>query len=286
MLILGESGTGKNLLAQAIHNASPRAGKAFVVVNVAAIPETLLEAELFGCVKGAFTGAEDRAGYFEQADGGTLLLDEIGNLSTACQAKILTAIESKRIRRVGGQKDVACNVRLITATNSDLKAAVAEGRFREDLFHHINRLPIKLPPLRERVEDIAPLAERFVEQANAKYGRTVKRIAKDCLARMLDYPWPGNLRELRARIDAAVACCLGEELGIEDVFPELADEAAHTTRPGMELTLETIERRHILKVLKTTGWNITRSAELLAIARPTLHEKIRKYGLQAPCEPC
>jgi len=284
VLVLGESGTGKNLLAQAIHNGSPRAGKAFVAVNVAAIPESLLEAELFGCVKGAFTGAEDRKGYFEQAHGGTLFLDEIGNLSLSCQAKILTAVEAKRIRRLGAQKDTACDIRLIAATNADFKAAVAEGRFREDLLHRLNRLPITLPPLRARAEDIQPLAERFVEQANAKYGRNVKGIAQDCLARMLDYPWPGNLRELRSRVDAAVALCLGEELGIGDVFPELADEPTHVTQPGMELALETMERRHILKVLRTTGWNITRAAELLHISRPTLYEKISRYGLERPSQ--
>ena len=285
VLILGETGTGKNLLAQAIHNASPRRTQPFVPVDVGAMPGTLVEDALFGHEKWAFTGAmEARQGFFELAHRGTLFLDEIGNLSAESQEKILTAVESKRIWRLGSERATDCDVRVISATNSDLKSAIEAGSFRRDLYHRIARLEFRIPPLRERVEDVELLATRFRERASIEFGRNVKRIARDCLARMLDYPWPGNVRELRAKVDAAMVVCAGDELQASDVFPELADEASHVTQPGMELALETMERRHILNVLKTTGWNITRAAELLHIARPTLYEKIRKYGIEHPTQ--
>ena len=285
VLILGETGTGKNLLAQAIHNASPRRKHPFVAVNAAAIPGTLLSAELFGRERGAYTDArEARRGYFEQAHRGTLFLDEIGDLSAESQEKMITAIETKRVQRLGAERPVDCDIRLISATNADIKSAIEEGRFRRDLYHRLARLELRLPPLRDRPEDLEMLAARFVERANVQFSRHVRRVSSECLARMLDYPWPGNVRELRGKIDAAMVTCIEEELQVEDVFPELQDGGSGGTAAGMEFAMETMERRHILKVLKMTGWNITRAAALLHIARPTVYEKLKKFGMRPPAD--
>jgi len=284
VLIVGETGTGKNLVAQAIHNASPRGRgpESFVAVNIAAIPDTLLAAELFGTEEGAYTGAKARAGYFEQADGGTLFLDEIGDLSAECQARILTAVEAKRVQRLGGTKTTDCDVRIVSATNADLKKAIDGGAFRLDLYHRLSRLEIPLPPLRERREDIEMLAQRFTERASVEFGRQVMAISSACLNFMLDYPWPGNVRELRGRIDAAMITCSGTELRTEDLFPDSLKSLSDGTPPEQEFALETVERRHIQKVLDLTDGNITRTAELLGITRPTVYDRIRKYGLSVP----
>jgi len=282
VLLLGETGTGKNLLAQAIHNASRRQGHPFVAVNVGALPHTLVESELFGSEEGAFTGARARRGFFEQAHKGTLFLDEIGTLSPECQHKLLAAVEYRRIQRLGAERALDCDVRLVSATNADLSGAVEAGTFRRDLYHRVARVELRVPPLRERIEDIEALALRFVARGNAEFGRHVRRISEACLARMAEYSWPGNVRELRTRIDSAMLYCGGEELRPDDVFPDHADDASSSTKPGMELAIETVERRHVLKVLKMTGWNITRAADLLHVARQTLYEKIEKYGLSRP----
>ncbi|MFC1805412.1 sigma-54 interaction domain-containing protein [Planctomycetota bacterium] len=285
VLILGENGTGKNLVAQAIHNASPRRRGPFVPVDMGGFQESLFVAELFGRERGAYTDARDaRAGYFEEAEGGTLFLDEIGNLTPSCQEKLLASVERKEIRRVGGSKPIQCDVRLVTATNAELEAAVESGAFRRDLYYRIAQLVIKLPPLRDRLEDIELLAARFLAKANEDNGREVERISKECLTHMLDYPWPGNVRELRIKVNVAMIFCSGDELRVADMFPEQEDDGPHRTAAGMELALETMERRHVSKVLKMTGWNVTRAAELLGISRPTLYKKIMDYKLERPSD--
>ena len=285
IIILGETGTGKNLLAQAIHNASPRRSAPFVPADLVATPQSLLADQLFGHRKGAFTDArEDRQGLFALAHRGTLFLDEVGNLPPEAQQRILTTVDSKRVRRLGDEQVIDCDVRIVSATNRDMQKAVADGEFRQDLFYRLAQLELRVPPLRERVEDIEMLAARFVERANVEFGRNVKRLGRDCLARMCEYPWPGNIRELRAKINAAMVTCLAEELQAEDVFPELVDDASHMTQSGMELALETMERRHVARVLKIAGWNVTRAAELLHISRTTLYEKMKRYDLQAPSQ--
>ncbi|MBM4040508.1 MAG: sigma-54-dependent Fis family transcriptional regulator [Planctomycetes bacterium] len=284
LLILGETGTGKNLIAAAIHNASPRAEGPFVEVNTGAIPQTLAEDALFGHEPEAFTEARTkRRGCFEQAHGGTLFLDEIGNMTADVQAKILTAVERKRIRRLGGENEVQCDVRLVCATKCDVRKAIAAGAFRDDLYYRIAGHEIRVPPLRERREDIPLLAERFIALDNVNYGRSVERASEACMAAMLDHPWPGNVRELRRRIGSAVALCEGAELLPAHVFPETASEsdaAAGGEKQG--LSLAAAERNHMEKVLALTGWNISEAARLLDITRQTLRTKISAYGLRRP----
>jgi transcriptional regulator with PAS, ATPase and Fis domain len=285
VLILGETGTGKNLLAQAIHNASQRQGGAFVEFNTASVPDGLADSELFGHEAGAFTGAGSRhIGLFEQASVGSLFLDEIGNMSLAAQAKILSAVERKRIRRLGGHSEVDCDVRLICATNQDAESAVAEGTLREDLYYRLARSIIRVPPLRDRREDIPLLVQRFIALDNRSYNRAVAGASDDCMARLYDYPWPGNVRELRAKISFAVATCDGDLLHPKHVFPESSgrDNEPEPPTAGEDLSLAAAERRHIARVLATAGWNITRTAELLGTTRPTLRERIHRYGLERP----
>lgn len=284
ILILGETGTGKNLIAAAIHNASPRTDGPFVEVNTGAIPQTLAEDALFGHEPEAFTEARSkRRGYFEQADGGTLLLDEIGNMSAEVQAKILTAVERKRIRRLGGEDEVQCDVRLLCATKCDVRQAIAAGAFRDDLYYRIAGHEIRVPPLRERREDIPVLARRFIALDNVNFNRSVERASDACLAAMLDHTWPGNVRELRRRIGSAVALCEGAELLPAHVFPEGSSQSGEALGGEAQgLSMAAAERRHIEKVLALTGWNISESARVLEITRPTLRSKITLYGLRKP----
>lgn len=293
VLILGETGAGKNLLAQAIHNASPRRDGPLVELNTAGIPQTLAENELFGHEPGAFTGAGGRRqGVFEQASGGTLFLDEIGDMPQDAQAKILSAVERKRVRRLGGDQEIDCDVRLICATNRDVGEAVSTGALREDLCYRLARCVLNVPSLRERLEDIPLLVERFIALDNANYNRAVTGVTQACMARLLDYPWPGNVRELRAKISFAVAICGGTELEPSHVFPEGAvQRALQRAEPAQaadddDLTLATClaaaERHQVAKVLTLSNWNITKAAELLAITRQTLRDRIQKYGLQKP----
>lgn len=287
VLILGDTGTGKNLLAQAIHNASPRQQCPFVEFNTASVPDGLADSELFGHEAGAFTGAGSRhVGLFEQASRGALFLDEVGNMSLAAQAKILSAVERKRIRRLGGDGEVDCDVRLICATNKDVQVAVADGTLREDLYYRLARCVITVPPLRSRREDIPLLIQRFIALDNKSYNRAVTGVSDACMARLLDYPWPGNLRELRAKISFAVAICDGDLLQPSHVFPDAPGQADEPEAPpaAEDLSLAAAERCHIAKVMAMAGWNITRAAELLGTTRPTLRERIHRYGLQKPSD--
>ena len=284
VLIIGETGTGKNLLARAMHNASHRSDGPFVEFNTAAIPSSLAEDTLFGHEPEAFTEAKTRRrGLFERASGGTLFLDEIGNMTLEVQAKILSAVESKKISRLGGEEEVRCDVRMICATNADLTEAISAGDFRSDLYFRLAGHVMRVPPLRERLEDLPMLLERFLKLDNASYNRSVTRVSDACRGMILRHPWPGNIREFRRRLGSAVALCEGPELQPAHVFPEAIGQEPKRQEAGEEpLSLSAIEREHISKVLAMTRWNISEAASLLEISRPTLRKKIKDYGLRKP----
>jgi DNA-binding NtrC family response regulator len=283
VLVTGESGTGKELLARGIHYSSTRAGGPFVAVNCAAIPEHLIESELFGHVKGAFTGAvRDREGRFELADGGTLFLDEIGDLRIDLQAKILRALQERTIDRVGGEKQVDLDVRVIAATNKDLERKVQEGSFREDLYYRLSVVILQMPPLRDRKDDIPLLAEHFLKKFSA--GSTV-RIAPDALALLISYGWPGNVRELENVIERASVLRRSETITREDLPEKLSRSATTASEvllhlPEGGLSLEDLEKDLIVKALAKHKGNQTRAAEYLRITRPTLIYRMEKYGLK------
>ncbi len=277
VLLLGESGTGKELLARAIHTESPRAEGPFVVVSCAALTESLLEGELFGHEKGAFTGATaTRRGKLELAHGGTLFLDEIGDISPKLQLDLLRFLEQHEFRRVGGTEVIRVDARIIAATNRDLRQAVADGRFREDLFYRLNVIPILLPPLRERTEDIPLLVEHFLELLRAETGKAVEGVTREAMGALMARPWPGNVRELRNLLERGVVMARGPYIAAPDL--ELLPAPAS---PGeVPVSLREAERRHIQTVLVRCGWNVTRAARALGIDRVTLHRKIEKYGLR------
>jgi DNA-binding NtrC family response regulator len=291
VLVQGESGTGKELAARAIHELGPRADKPFVPVNCAGIPEGLLESELFGHERGAFTDAvERRIGKFEAASGGTLFLDEIGELAAPLQAKLLRALQERRIERVGGREPIDVDVRVVAATNRDLEREVAEGRFRADLFYRIHVVPLVMPPLRERREDVRPLAEHFLERARADAGRGPARIAPAALAALERYPWPGNVRELGNAIEHAVAFAEGEELRVDDLPPavvrtgrveELRD-AVRSGELGFEEAAADFERELLIEALERFGWNQTQAAGHLRVTRRALKLKMDRLGLKPP----
>jgi len=271
VLIQGESGVGKELAARALHSMSPRAERTFVPVNCAAVSPELIESELFGHVKGAFTGAADsRSGLFVYANGGTLFLDEIGELPLALQTKLLRALEEQRVRPVGSTKEVPVDVRVIAATNRDLQAEVAAGRFREDLYYRLEVLTLTIPPLRERPDDIVPLAEHFNHKLAARIGLPPLDILPEVAARLAGYRWPGNARELRNFIERALI--LGH-------FPVDAEADAVGATKDMPLTLAEVEKRHILAVLRQCQGNKTRAAELLEVSRKTLERKCADWGV-------
>lgn len=272
VLILGESGAGKECIARFLHQQSPRAGKPFRAVNCGAIPDSLFESEMFGHKKGAFTGASgDRSGLFREADGGTLFLDEIGGLGFEMQKKLLRAIEESVVRPVGGNKDVPVNLRLICATNKDLSEAIRTKAFREDLYYRIATVTLTVPPLRERREDILPLARHFARQ----FSDGARTLSPGAEARLMAYEWPGNVRELRGIIQQAVICAGGSEIQADDL--DLPGGAAGRIVVGPQ-TLAESERRHILQVLKDVGGNKTEAAKVLGISRSTLIVKLRSYG--------
>jgi DNA-binding NtrC family response regulator len=291
VLICGESGTGKELAARALHELGPRSGGPFVAVNCAGIPETLIESELFGHERGAFTDArERRIGRFEAASGGTLFLDEIGELAAPVQAKLLRALQERQIDRVGGSAPVPVDVRVIAATHRDLEQEVEAGRFRADLYYRIHVVTLALPPLRERREDIRLLAEHFLTHARAEAGRGPVRIAPRALAALERHPWPGNARELANALERAVALSDRDVLEVEDLPPGIlragqAEELRESVRSGaigVEAAAAGFERELLLEALERCGWNQTRAAEQLQITRRALKLKMDRHGLQPP----
>ena len=288
VLITGENGTGKDVLAHEIHARSLRSDKPMVAVDAGAITETLFESELFGHVKGAFTDAHtDHAGKFEQADGGTLFLDEIGNIPLHLQAKLLRAIQSRSVVPVGGTEARPVNIRLICATNMDLEALVREGRFREDLYYRINTVHIALPPLRERKEDIVPLAQMFMERFARKYHRSLAGIAPDAAQALTECRWSGNIRELQNCIEKAVILSDGSVLTAKDLQIDARSSSPVTPGsssviPGLTRNLlhdEAEEERLVRDALARSGGNISAAARMLGVSRPTLYAKLKKYGL-------
>ncbi|HXG02941.1 MAG TPA: sigma-54 dependent transcriptional regulator [Candidatus Binatia bacterium] len=284
VLIQGETGTGKELVARAIHQASPRAQRPFTVVDCAALPETLVESELFGHEKGAFTGAtQSRRGLLEAAAGSTCLLDEVGELSLPLQARLLRVLQERVIRRVGGTEPIPVDVRIIAATNRDLRKLVDEGRFREDLFYRLNVVTIHVPPLRERAEDIPLLAQHFLRKAATAAGKTVIGLTREALDRLAAYPWPGNVRELEHVIERAVVLTTSTLLTPEDLPRELrlVAPAPPVARPDRRMTLEELKRWYVEQVLAETGGNKARAAELLGIDRRTLYRILRRPAEEA-----
>ena len=280
ILILGESGTGKELLARAIHAESPRSSGPFVPVSCAALTETLLEAELFGHERGAFTGAVSRnKGKFELAHGGTLFLDEIGDISPKLQLDLLRVLEEMHFFRLGGTEPIKVDVRVIAATNRDLQRAVAEGNFREDLYYRLNVIPITLPPLRERREDIPVLVEHFLERLSIETGRKVEGVSRETMDLLMSHSWPGNVRELRNVLERGVVVTSGNILQATDLglTPSRVEERNGGDGGG---SLEDIERRHIAEVLQRTGGNVSQAARILDVDRATLYSKIKKYQLR------
>jgi DNA-binding NtrC family response regulator len=282
VLIQGETGTGKELVARAIHDASPRAGRPFVVVDCAALPETLFESELFGHERGAFTGAfAARRGLLETSVGGTCFLDEIGELTPPLQAKLLRTLQERTIRRVGGNDSIPIDVRVVAATNRELRKLVAEGGFREDLYYRLNVVTITVPPLRERSSDIPRLALHFLETFAHRTGRPVKRLAPEALALLAGYHWPGNVRELEHIIERAVALSPSETLLPDDFPGHLRGESARAPRlPAAGLTLEEVKRWYVNKVLDEAGGNKLRAAELLGIDRRTLYRILERQATE------
>ncbi len=282
VLITGESGTGKELVANAIHQNSPRRDKPFVKVNCAALHENLLESELFGHERGAFTGAAaQRKGRFELAHGGTLFLDEIGDMSPATQAKVLRVLQEGEFERLGGSRTLKVDVRVIAATHRDLEAMVAEGAFRQDLYYRLSVVPVHLPPLRDRPEDIPLLAEHFLRIYAEKNRKPVAGFTPEAMDLLVRHPWPGNVRELQNAVERAVILCLGERITPRELPPALqgpAGDEPQAPTPAGPRTLKDAERELILRTLEETGGNRTRAAQILGISRQTLINKLKEYG--------
>ena len=282
VLITGESGTGKDLVARALHRMGPRKNASLVAINCAAMPETLLESELFGHARGAFTDARvDRTGLFVQAEGGTLFLDEIGDMPLTMQAKLLRALQERKVRPVGGDREIAFDVRVVAATNRDLETAVAEQRFREDLYFRINVIQVAVPPLRARGNDVLLLAQAFVEQFAARSAKKVAGIAASTAERLLAYQWPGNVRELQNGIERAVAVTNYAEITVDDLPERIRNyRSSHVVvaaeDPSELVTMEEVERRYIARVLQAVGGNKALAARVLGMDRKTLYNKLAK----------
>ncbi|HET6585661.1 MAG TPA: sigma-54 dependent transcriptional regulator [Nannocystaceae bacterium] len=284
VLTTGESGTGKELVARALHRRSPRASGPFIAINCAAMPESLLESELFGHVKGAFTDAKgDREGLFQRAHGGTLFLDEIGELPLGLQPKLLRVLQERAIRQVGGREEIPFDARVIAATNRDLEAAVEDGRFREDLYYRINVIQIPVPPLRARGNDVLLLARHFMER-NAKIsGKSVRGFLPAAAERLLAYVWPGNVRELQNCIERAVTLCRYSEITVEDLPDKIRDSrpsrlVLDTDDLSQLVPMEEIERRYVLRVFEAVGQNKSLAAKTLGFNRKTLYRKLQRWG--------
>ena len=285
VLIEGESGTGKELVAHSIHQYSAREDKAFIRVNCAALAESLLESELFGHVRGAFTGAvSHKLGRFELADGGTIFLDEIGEISLATQAKLLRVVQDGEIEKVGDARRIKVDVRIIAATNKDLKKAVEAGEFRHDLYYRLRVVPIFLPPLRERKDDIPLLVEHFVKRFNKEMGRKITRVSPEVMEILLNYDFPGNIRELENIIEHAMVFCTGDVLEAahlqKDILPQKKDVIGKVA--AQEDPIQAMEEALILNVLEQTRWNYKKTAEKLKMSRTTLWRKLKQYGVKKP----
>jgi len=288
VLVRGESGTGKELIARAVHNQSPRATEMFQAVNCAAINENLLESELFGHEKGSFTGAHaEKKGLFEIADRGTLFLDEIAELDVGIQAKLLRALQERKIRRVGGTHEIGVDVRVIAATNRDLRAMVTDGRFRDDLYYRINVLSIDVPPLRERREDIPVLIEYFLKKHTRNTSRLVRGLTAETKKLMSDYSWPGNVRQLESAIERAILLCEGDQITVEDLPSEVRQEVGPASDgafklPAEGINFEEVERNLITQAMEQTDYNITKAAKLLGLTFRTLQYRLEKFGIKKP----
>lgn len=279
VLVQGESGTGKELVAKALHQLSSRKNGAFVPVHCAALSETLLESELFGHEKGAFTGANEvRKGRFELADGGSLFLDEIGEVDASVQVKLLRALEERRFERVGGQKTLEVDTRLITATNRDLKQMVADGTFREDLYYRLNVISIELPPLRERPGDVALLLTHYLDVLSRENERKISSFTSEAVDLLVGYSWPGNVRELRNVVEQMVVLTQGTQIDVADVPPHIRSQHEDASIQLGSMTLSEIEKEAVRQALVATGGNRTRAAEQLGVSRRTLHRKILEFG--------
>lgn len=291
VFITGESGTGKELVARAIHRQSPRRERPFVSVNLAAIPDTLLESELFGYERGAFTGALQRKlGKFELAHGGSLLLDEVGSLRIDLQAKLLRVIQEREVERLGSTRSTPIDVRILAATNQDLKQAVRAGSFREDLYYRLNVVRIDLPPLRDRREDIPLLVDHFLEKYNPRSAKAVREVSPEALGVLMSYPWPGNVRELENIIERSVVLATGPVIHLKDlpmdlVFEDRTTSPARPPSTTLKDALKQIETHLILRALEATGWNQVQAAEQLGIHRNTLLLKLAARGIRRPDRP-
>src|SRR6201982_2589394 len=286
VLIRGESGTCKELIARAIHNQSPRSSEMFQAVNCAAINENLLESELFGHEKGSFTGAHaEKKGLFEVADAGTLFLDEIAELDVGMQAKLLRALQERRIRRVGATHEIPVDVRVVAATNRDLRAMVSDGRFRDDLSYRINVLSIDVPPLRERRDDIPVLIDFFLKKHTRNTSRLIKGLAPETKRMLHDYGWPGNVRQLESAIERAILLCEGDTITPDDLPSKVRQESQAAVTGGFKLpaegiNFEEVEKNLILQAMDQTDYNITKAAKLLGLTFPTLQYRLEKFGIK------
>jgi len=303
VLVTGESGTGKELVARAIHKNSPRSGNAFVAVDCSSLAENLLESELFGHVKGSFTGAiQAKTGLFKVADGGTLFLDEVSNISMATQAKLLRVLQERMVTPIGGTQPIPINIHLVAATNRSLKTMVAEGTFREDLFFRLNIIPIELPPLRERKGDVPLLISHFLKKFTSAVGKTIRGIAPDAMALLESYDYPGNVRELENTIERAVVLAAGEVIHKEDLellaedgggapsddlegyVPHTADELKEMKRHIRDHAVESIEKAFVMSALERNNWNITRAAEETGILRPNFQGMLKRLGISVKAQ--
>jgi two-component system, NtrC family, response regulator AtoC len=291
VLITGATGTGKELAARAIHDLSPRQDGAFVDINCSAIPDTLIEAELFGHQRGTFTGAhENRSGLFEKASGGTLFLDEVDALNLSAQAKLLRVLQERTVRRIGARANIAIDVRIISATNCDLGQAVAEGRFRPDLYYRLRVLPLQLPELCTRAGDVDLLVDHFLQLKAQRMGQGLRRFTPEAMRALREYPWPGNVRELENTIEYALAIGMDEDLGMDDLPIEIANHLPSDVNDFRSVLqaymndtvpLAEIEKRYILSVLQQFGGNQVRAAAALGIDRSKLYRRLRQYGVKA-----
>jgi two-component system NtrC family response regulator len=282
VLLLGESGTGKEVLARAVHTQSPRSAKPFVAINCAAIPDTLLESELFGYEKGAFTGAvKQTQGKFEHANGGTLFLDEIGDMPLSLQAKLLRFLQDRVVERIGGRERYPVDVRVVCATNKDLPNLIKDGGFREDLYYRISEVTVRIPPLRDRAGDAVVIAQAILERRAREHNRQIKGFTPEALKAIEAYPWPGNIRELENRVNGAVIMSEGKYVGVEDLGLT-GDGTTDLSWLNLRVARQRGEREAIRQALAIAGSNLSRAAELLGITRPTLYDLMEKNGIAAP----